>query len=167
MTIVILTGPPAAGKNTVGEALVSLRSSCALVDVDLLRWMLRRPHVAPWLNDEGVRQALLGIRNACGLGKQFAAYGCDVIILDFLWSYSLDAYQAGWPAARPIIIRLMPPESVCLQRNQSRGQWLSDSEVKMLYSQMTQLRGYELSIDNGHLSAADLAARISDFMDKS
>jgi hypothetical protein len=52
--------------------------------------MLRKPHVAPWRSNEGVRPCLLGIANACSLGKQLAAYGCDVIILDFLWPYSLD-----------------------------------------------------------------------------
>lgn len=167
MAVTILTGPPAAGKNTVGEAVVALRSSCALIDVDALRWMLRKPHVAPWSGAEGIRQALLGINNACYLGKQFTSYGCDVVVLDFLWSYSLDAYRTAWPESRLSVVRLMPAESVCLGRNQARGQWLSDDEVVMLYAQMKQLSQYDMSIDNEHLSPGEAAALISEFMDKS
>jgi hypothetical protein len=167
MAATILTGPPAAGKNTVGEAVVALRSSSALIDVDALRWMLRKPHAAPWSGAEGTRQTILGIGNACYLGKQFTSYGCDVVILDFLWPYSLDAYRTAWPESRLSVIRLMPSESVCLARNQARGQWLSDGEVIMLYAQMKQLGRYDMSIDNEHLTAAEAAALISEVKDRS
>ncbi len=109
---------------------------------------------------------MLGIGNACYLGKQFMAYGCDVVILDFLWPYSLDQYWTTWPEVRPLVVRLMPPESTCLQRNQSRGQWLTDREVTMLYAQMAQLGRYDLSIDNQNLSPTEAATKISEFMDK-
>jgi len=165
MKIVILTGPPAAGKNTVGQALAEIRTKSALIDVDQLRWILRKPHVPPWKGEEGVRQTELGIRNACLLGQQFLAYGCDVITLDFLWPYSLNLYREGWADEKIRVVRLMPPLVTCVERNRARGQWLTDDEVQMLYKQMEAFEGYELSIDNEHLSAVAAAERISALVD--
>lgn len=164
MSILILTGPPAAGKNTVGLALAALLERSALVDVDQLRWMLRKPHVAPWLGEEGARQARLGIENACLLAGQFARSGCDVVVLDFLWDYSLPLYRARLPETPLLVVRLMPPKAVCIKRNQQRGQWLSDQEVAMLYASMEQFTGHDISMDTSALPAGEVARRLAKLM---
>lgn len=165
MSILILTGPPASGKNTVGLALAELRTKCALVDVDRLRTMVRKPHAAPWQGEEGLDQAKLGIVNAAMLSRRFLAYGCDVIILDFLWSYSLSLYRDELGGSEPKVVRLMPSLATCLKRNQKRGQWLQDDEVVMLYRAMEEFAEADLTIENDALAAGDVAVKLSEYMD--
>lgn len=54
--ILILTGPPAAGKSTLGPLIAKQRRRCAVIDVDWVRAMLVQPHIAPWLGEEGMAQ---------------------------------------------------------------------------------------------------------------
>ena len=51
--ILILTGPTAAGKNTVGKLIAYQRERCAMVDFDLVRTMFVQPHLPPWMGEEG------------------------------------------------------------------------------------------------------------------
>ena len=166
MPVLILTGPPASGKNTVGSALAEQREKCALIDVDLLRWMLRKPHIAPWQGEEGIIQAKLGIENACTLSARFSAYGCDVVVLDFLWPYSLEIYRNQLGNSGLTVVRLMPSLSTCLERNRSRGQWLKDDEVVMLYKSIEELEGLDQNIENSHLPAYEVAAMLSAYLDE-
>jgi broad-specificity NMP kinase len=84
MKILILTGPPGCGKNTVSALLAQRRSQCAVIDVDAVRQMLVQPHKAPWDGDEGIVQAKLGVENACLLARQFVQAGFDGVILDVI-----------------------------------------------------------------------------------
>jgi hypothetical protein len=52
----ILTGGPGAGKSAVAAAVAPLRDRCAVIEVDDVRQMLRRPHAAPWEGAEGLRR---------------------------------------------------------------------------------------------------------------
>src|SRR5690242_912351 len=108
MSILILTGPPASGKNSVAPLVARQRRRCAVIDVDQVRWMLVQPHTAPWDGDEGKHQCRLGAENACLLARQFAADGCDVMLLDFIWDYTLDIYRQRLEPFQPKIIQLMP-----------------------------------------------------------
>jgi DNA polymerase III delta prime subunit len=91
MRVWILTGLPGVGKNTVASALARCRQRCAIVDVDLVRWMVVQPHHAPWEGSEGEAQQLLGVTNACMLARNFDAADYDVVLLMAL----LEAVQRG------------------------------------------------------------------------
>lgn len=82
--ILIITGPPAAGKSTVGPIIAGQLERCAVIDVDLVRAMVVQPHVAPWLSEEGLSQLRLGAENASALARNFVNAGFDVVILDVL-----------------------------------------------------------------------------------
>lgn len=71
MSVIILTGPPGAGKNTVAQIIAMGKNKCAVIDVDLVRWMILQPHKAPWEGNAGKNQQMLGVRNACLLAKNF------------------------------------------------------------------------------------------------
>lgn len=68
--IIILTGPAGSGKNTIANLYARSKTKGADIDVDLLRWMYRQPHVALWEGEEGFRQLAIGAQHACLLAKK-------------------------------------------------------------------------------------------------
>src|SRR3990167_3898309 len=82
--VLILTGPPGAGKNTIAQELAKRLKQCAIIDVDLVRWMVVQPHRAPWDGREGKRKQMLGVRIACTLAALFDEKIFTVIFLDLL-----------------------------------------------------------------------------------
>lgn len=46
MNVIILTGPPGVGKNTVTRLLAKKRERCAIVDVDEARYFAERISIA-------------------------------------------------------------------------------------------------------------------------
>ncbi len=150
--ILLLTGPPAAGKTTIGNRLGDLVPNIAIIDVDLLRSMVRNPHVAPWEGDEGKNQLFLGAQNACLLAQQYAAQGLHVVILDVVTSESSKIYQNALASFDHHLALLLPSLKTCLTRNQRRGQWLKDEEVSLLYSWEATLDNFDQKIDNTGLS---------------
>lgn len=167
MSILILTGPPASGKNSLAPLIAKQRQRCAVIDVDQVRWMLVQPHTAPWEGEEGKRQMSFGVENACLLATRFAEDGNDVIILDFLWDYTIGIYQAQLAAYAPKIIQLMPTRAEILRRNVDRGNWLSPHEVEMLYDHAEAFHDYDVRIDNTAIPVDHLAAELASHLENS
>ncbi len=150
--ILILTGPPAAGKTTIGPLLAKQLDRCTVVDVDVLRAMVVQPHVAPWRGEAGRQQLVLGARNACRLACAFAAAGFHVVMLDVLTDETAHIYQAELATLAQRIVLLLPTLTTVLQRNRARGQYLTDEEVALLYEWQRTLTVYDQQIDNSELS---------------
>ncbi len=140
------------------------RTRCAIIDVDQVRWMLVQPHVAPWKGEEGIRQCRLGVENACGLATRFAEDGCDVILLDFLWDYTVSIYREHLEQYKLIIVQLMPSLAETLRRNLVRG-WLPAHEVEMLYANMEAFAEYDKRVDNTQMPVEKLAQLLVKSMD--
>jgi len=160
MTILVLTGPPAAGKNTIAALLAQQRTHCAVIDVDTVRWMVLQPHKAPWDGEEGQAQQKLGVQNACLLAKNFVASGFDVLILDVLTNETAHLYQTELQTFGVKIILLLPTLAEIKTRNTLRGQRLTDAEIELLYDWQTHLSVYDLRLDNSHRTAADVTTQL-------
>jgi hypothetical protein len=126
--------------------------------------MLVQPHTAPWHGEEGRRQARFGVENACLLAMRFAKNGCDVILLDFVWSYTIELYKDQLRQHKPKIVLLMPSLNEILRRNQARG-WLPAHEVEMLYAEMRNFTDFDEKIDNTAISVEELAPRLAGMLD--
>lgn len=163
MSILILTGPPASGKNSVAPLIARQRKRCAVIDVDQVRWMLVQPHAAPWEGADGKHQMRLGVENTCLLAQRFTEDHCDVLILDFLWDYTISIYRQRLKAYQPQVIQLMPTLAETLRRNHARG-WLPAHEVEMLYDAQAHFRDYDTQIDNTNLTVEELAQRILEYL---
>jgi hypothetical protein len=104
--VIVLTGPAGAGKNTIAQILAGKKKTCAVVDVDIVRWMYRTPHKAPWAGEEGKAQQLLGVENACLVTNNFLKNNVPVIILDVLTNETAKLYKEKLLNTK--IILLMP-----------------------------------------------------------
>lgn len=135
MTIPILTGPPGAGKNAVAAAYARQQARCAVIDVDLVRWMVLQPHRAPWEGEEGRRQQHLGVQNACGLARRFREHDFRVVIHDVLSAETVALYRQELRDHEPKIISLLPSFEEIVRRNGLRPPQLTAEQIRTLYRQ--------------------------------
>lgn len=165
LPITLLTGPAACGKNTIAHIYATQFSDrCAVIDTDLLRWMLRKPHLAPWPTDPADSpsqvQHRLGIKHACMLSKSFVAEGCDVIICDVVGDRLAQYYRELLTDHEFRVVLLLPTWEASLGRLYARPPTITDDEAKLLYDQQASFTNYDVKIDNTHLSPEDVAARL-------
>lgn len=159
--MLILSGPPAAGKNTIGVMLARQRERCAVIDVDLVRAMIAQPHRAPWQGEEGRRQQRLGVRQTCQLARGFADDGWEVIILDVLSHATLTLYRHDLAPRDFRVVQLLPTWEEGQRRFRARGPVLTDDEFAMVYREQEAFAGYDLRIDNTAVSAEAVVAQLA------
>ena len=160
MGVLVLSGPPAAGKNTIAQVIAERLQRCAVVDVDVVRWMALRPHAAPWEGDEGRAQQHLGVRNACALASNFRDAGFDVVVLDVLSADTMALYRGLLAGPGLVFARLLPSREEIIRRNRDRGPRLRDAEVRMMYDGQAALLGWDVSLDNSALAPGEVAGRL-------
>lgn len=157
--ITILTGPAAAGKNTIAQIYAArFCERCAVIDVDAVRGMLRQPHLAPWDGADGLNQHRLGVKHACMLANSFVDEDCEVVILDVIWADLGQIYRRELTHQKARIVRLMPTWDESLRRLHERPPTISDAEAQWVYRTQETLTNVDFTLDNTSLSSDDVAA---------
>jgi predicted ATPase len=150
--IILLSGPPGAGKSSVAEALCERFDRMLLVEVDDLRQMVRAGYRHPWIGDyQALEQLELGPRNAAAIALQSVAMRYSVVVADVITSQTVEWYRATL-AATPVsveLVTLLPALDVTLQRDAGRLYSLPERS-RALHAQFTQ------QIAEGHLPGAVL-----------
>src|SRR3989344_5966538 len=162
--ILILTGPPAAGKNTVSDILSKKRERCGIIDVDVIRHMLVKPHKAPWDGEEGKRQQKLGVENACYLAKNFGKDGSDVVILDVLQNDTAQFYKELLKDRQMKIILLIPSFEEEHKRFMAREHSITEEEFKLVYKWEEELTIYDEKMDNTGFAAEECAEKLNELL---
>ncbi len=162
MGIFILTGPAAAGKNSISKIIAQKIKKCAVIDVDTVRQMFVKPHKAPWEGKEGKRQQLLGVKNASMLAKNFSDDKTKVIILDVITNETAKLYKKYLGNIK--IFLLMPGYAIAIKRFKARRSSVSitEKEFKMLYCWERDLTVFDKKIDNSTMSLEEAANHIID-----
>lgn len=159
--ILIITGPPASGKTTVGPLIAERLNQCAVIEVDILRVMVRQPHITPWLGKAGLAQLRLGALNGSTMARNCAAAGYDVVVTDVLTDETAGIYRSELAGLEHRIVLLLPCLEESLRRNRERGQFLTDEEVEILYGWQTGLSDFDVEINNTHIALKELAASLT------
>ena len=162
MSIIILTGPAASGKNTVSKILAQKREKCAVIDVDAVRWMYTQSHKAPWDGEEGKSQQILGVENTCLIANNFAKNNINVVILDVITDETANLYKKNLGQIK--IVLLMPAYEKAHERFTQRPPTVSEQEFKMIYGWQEALTIYDEKIDNTMLSPEEVAEKINSLL---
>ncbi len=139
--IILLSGPPGAGKSSVAEALCERFDRMLLVEVDDLRHMVRAGYRHPWIDDKQAREQLqLGALNAAAIALQSVALRYSVVIADVITAETVEWYRdalAGSPASIELVT-LLPGIEETQRRDADRSDPLSlPRRIVELHQQFT------------------------------
>ena len=161
--VLILTGPPGAGKSTVAEALAERYDRVAHIDVGVLRGFVAPTGRGPSEVRERLRP--LSVRNACAIALNFLTERIAVIIDDIVITQDdLDTYVEGLKPAGDAIhfVRLLPSLEVCQARNVQRAESRQPpSRVESVWRRFTAAGPIAgATVDSSALSAYEAADRL-------
>lgn len=166
--VLILSGPPGAGKTTVALALADRYDRVAHVQADVLRHLITptgfvRPH-ATGREAEWRRQQRLAMRNAVSVAVNFLAGRVGVIIDDVVpteadYFFYLDGLR---PAGVPIHhVRLLPRLEVSVERDALRKTARAGrARIEAVYEEMAGWQTEVPTIDNSLLSPEAAADKL-------
>ncbi len=161
--LVILTGPPHAGKSSTAEALCQRYDRMLHVDVGVLRDFLRMGRLRPWdESTDGRRQHALLVASACDMARRFLGAGYGVVIDDVVTPDGLPAYHEALASCEaPVhIVALLPSLAVVLERErQHASEWRREGRLEALHDRFSQWDGIAV-LDPGELAAELVADRV-------
>ena len=165
-SILLLAGPPGAGKSTVAARVAERSPRSVLVPTDDLYTWIAKGHIDPWLAGS-YEQNVVIFTAAAAVADRFAAGGYDVIVDGVLGMWGLEPWRA---LARPVAYAVLLPEAATArQRAADRGQHpLQDLDVvdQMHAAFLAHLDGFEHhAIDSTDLTAEETAAEVQRRLD--
>lgn len=116
--LIIVTGPPGAGKSTVARLLSKKFESSALVAGDDFFAFIDQGYVAPWTDAAHRQNEVVGA--AAATAGRLAAGGFAVVYDGVIGPWFLDEFGRTTGLQRLHYALLLPPEGVCLNRVDSR-----------------------------------------------
>ena len=160
--LIVVTGPPGAGKSAVARELVGSFPTSALVPGDDVFAFVRGGWIAPWL-PEAHRQNEVVLGAAAAAAGRFAAGGYTVVYDGVVGPWFLPAFGAATALDELAYAVLLPPEDVCLTRVASRtGHGFSDAAAaRHMYRQFA-----DANLDDRHVlcdpdgSPSEVAAEV-------
>jgi chloramphenicol 3-O-phosphotransferase len=138
--IIVISGPPGAGKTSVAEALCERFDRMLLVEVDDLRHMVHAGYRHPWAGDhQAVEQLELGARNAAAIALQSIAMRYSVAITDVVTADAVAWYRDAFAASSvPVeLVTLLPSLETTVVRDAGRDGAMGE-RARTLHAELTE-----------------------------
>jgi predicted ABC-type ATPase len=145
--LVVVTGPPGAGKSTVAALLVDMYEPSALVAGDHFFGFLARGSIWPWLAEAHEQNDVVLAAAAAAAGR-LAGGGITVVYDGVLGPWSLSAFLSTTELTHLHYVALLPSEECCIARVRTRvGHGFTDvAATRHMYRQFA-----DAGIDARHL----------------
>jgi cytidylate kinase len=144
--LIVITGPPGAGKSSVSEHVVDRFEPSALVAGDSFFAMIKQGFILPWL-PQSRRQNTVVIEAAAATAGRLTDI-CSVVYDGVLGPWFLPTFVSATGLPHIHYVILLPPLEVCLEHLQGRvGHGFSElSATRDLYEQFANA-----AVDTRHL----------------
>jgi cytidylate kinase len=158
--LLVVTGPPGAGKSTVSAVLAAGFSSSALVAGDQFFGFINKGYVAPWLAEAHTQNRVVVDAAAAAAGR--LARGDYTVVYDgVIGPWFVAEFAAACQAPRLHYAILMPPEAVAVERVRTReGHGFTDLEAaRHMYRDFRDAEVDPRHVVAGEVGDADVVAR--------
>jgi cytidylate kinase len=116
--LVVVTGPPGAGKSSVSEELANTRAPSALVPGDAFFAMIKQGYVLPWLPQARHQNTVVIEAAAASAGR--LSDMCFVVYDGIVGPWFLQNFVRAAGTAEVHYAILLPPLEACLDRVRQR-----------------------------------------------
>jgi predicted ABC-type ATPase len=159
--LLVVAGPPGAGKTTVSRLLSGLFEHSAHVTGDDFFGFIVSGYLAPWTPEAHHQNEIVGSAAAAAAGR-LAAGGYTVVYDGVVVPELVDDFGRAAGLTRVHYAILLPPEQVCLQRIHARvGHGFTDLDAaRLMYAEFANAAVDRRYVITGSDDASSLAARL-------
>lgn len=159
--LIVVTGPPGAGKSTVAQVLSKLFEPSARVAGDDFFAFIDQGYIAPW-TAEAHDQNEVVVGAAAAASGQLVVGGYTVVYDGVIGPWFLDTFGVATGLERLNYAVLLPPERVCLERVRSRtGHGFTDLDAaRHMYREFAKAEVADRHVVKSAASAEAVASSI-------